>query len=1212
MRIGAFRNPPARTAEWEEALCLSSTLTVNAIRPMSASPSPKSSPRYRLAIARDPLRAAIAEAARRPEEDVVAEILPGAAFAREARERIRVRAVALARHVRAARAQSAGADALMQAFALSSDEGIALMCLAEALLRIPDATTADALIRDKIGRGDWQAHLGSSDSLFVNAACWGLLVTGKLVAAPPPVPRLARALHGALDRIGEPVIRAAMRAAMRFLGEQFVLGETIEAALARARPREAQGYCYSYDMLGEAALGAADAQRYRQAYAEAIVAIGRAAHGRAADARAGVSIKLSALHPRFARSQRERVLQELLPAVLELAVLAKQNDIALTIDAEEADRLELSLDVIEALATDPALEGFDGLGAVVQAYLKHAPRVVAWLAALARRSGRRLPVRLVKGAYWDAEIKRAQVDGMADYPVLTRKAHSDVAYLACARTLLASRDVIYPQFATHNAATLAAIVELAGEQRGYEFQCLHGMGEVLFDAVVGDPAIGVPCRIYAPVGTHETLLAYLVRRLLENGANTSFVNQVVDPAIDLEKLVADPVDIAAPFKGSRHPRIPPPGMLFPDRRNSRGIDLADEGALRTLERALIAAAERTHEAAPMLAHDKPLQDNDARVPVRSPADTREIVGHVRCATPAEIASALDDAATAGRDWSATPAVRRAEILERAADLLEERAPAFIDLAVREAGRTIGNAIGEVREAADFCRYYARCIRDDAPAPALGPVVCISPWNFPLAIFTGQVAGALAAGNPVLAKPAEQTPLVAAEAVRTLREAGVPPAALQLLPGPGETVGAALVADARVQGVAFTGSTAVAVAIHRTLAARGNVPMIAETGGQNAMIVDSSALLEQVVVDAIVSAFDSAGQRCSALRVLFLQDDIADRAIAMLADAMAELRLGDPGLLATDVGPIIDLEAKRALETHAARMEREAKRIAQVALPPELASGHYFAPVAYEIPSLALPEREVFGPILHVVRFRAVDLDRTVDAINATGYALTLGIHSRIDATVARIVARSRAGNVYVNRNMVGAVVGVQPFGGEGLSGTGPKAGGPLYVRRLTRDTGAVDGSERVLPGPTGEDNRWRLAPRGLVVALGGPSPEDWREPARAALAAGNRVRFAPGADRAAALAVAAEFRRDGADIAVLDEGVDWATLPALAAVIAHDAEAAAEANRRVAAREGARIAVIEPVGNPPRYPQHRLSVERTLTINATAAGGNASLVAAMD
>jgi len=1164
-----------------------------------------------LARPQDALRDAITAATRAPEPQVVAALLDAATLDDTRRRHAFELATSLARQVRAAKREAAGAEALVQAYALSSAEGIALMCLAEALLRIPDAETADALIRDKLARGDWRSHAALADSLFVNAASWGLVVTGRLVGGAPDAGALERALTESLARLGEPVIRAAMRAAMRFLGEQFVLGETIPQALERAKLREARGFRHSFDMLGEAALTAEDAARHQAAYVAAMHAVGAAATGRGVRAGPGLSVKLSALHPRFARAQRARVLAELVPRLAKLAVLAKRYDVGLAIDAEEADRLDLTLDVVEALARDAALADWDGLGVVVQAYQKRAAAVVDWVVALARDSGRRMTVRLAKGAYWDAEIKRAQVEGHDDYPVFTRKAHTDVAYLACARTLLAHRDLLFPQFATHNAATLAAVVELAGDREGYEFQCLHGMGEALYDHVTGPGTLGLPCRIYAPVGTHATLLAYLVRRLLENGANTSFVHQVADSSVDIATLVADPADAARATAGLPHPRILLPANLYADRRNSRGIDLADEHALVRLEAALREAAAQRYVAAPCI--DGRLGGDATLRPARSPAERAVIVGYVADATPHDVDAALAAADTRGRAWGERPAGERAAVLERGADLIESNVARFVHLAVHEAGKTIANAVGEVREAADFCRYYAAQIRRTPPAAPLGPIVAISPWNFPLAIFVGQIAGALAAGNPVVAKPAEQTPLIALEALRLLHAAGVPTAALHLLPGAGETVGAALVADARTAGVVFTGSTLAAAHIHRTLAERGNVPLVAETGGQNAMIVDASALPEQVVHDAIASAFDSAGQRCSALRILCVQDTIAEHVTAMLAGAMAELVVGHPAELATDVGPIIDEQAKRALEAHVARMDRGARRIATAPLDAALAArGPYLAPVAFEIPSIGVLQGEVFGPVLHVLRWKHGELDALLAAIDATGYALTLGVHSRIDATVERIVARSRAGNVYVNRTTIGAVVGVQPFGGTGLSGTGPKAGGPLYVPRLTRDPGDVAAGAVELPGPTGERNTWSVHPRGRLVALGGADDgeDDWRRQARDALALGNSVTFAPRASshetarRVAAASVP--------PIEVLPPTADWSVLPDLAGTLAADAATAAEANRRLAHRPGARLPVIEPAGEPPRYPPARLSVERTVSINTTAAGGNASLVAAID
>jgi RHH-type proline utilization regulon transcriptional repressor/proline dehydrogenase/delta 1-pyrroline-5-carboxylate dehydrogenase len=1182
---------------------------------------------YTLARPQDERREAITRATRAAEADAVRALLPAATLSEAQGGRARALARDLAARVRAERRDATGADALMHAFALSSDEGIALMCLAEALLRIPDAATADALIRDKIGRGDWRAHAGLSDSVFVNAACWALVLTGKLVAAAPDAGTLSRALSGALARVGEPAVRAAMRTAMRFLGEQFVLGETVDAALERARLREAEGYRYSYDMLGEAALTAEDAARFHDAYTAAMHAIGRSERRAGVVEGPGLSVKLSALHPRYGRAQHERVMRELLPRLEALAGLARRYDIGLAIDAEESDRLDLSLDLFEALARNPALDGWTGLGLVVQAYLKRAAGVVDWVLALARDTRRRFMVRLVKGAYWDGEIKRAQVSGLSDYPVFTRKAHTDVAYLACARSLLAHRDLVYPQFATHNATTLAAVLEIAGNRDGFEFQCLHGMGESLYDHVVGPGTPRLPVRIYAPIGTHETLLAYLVRRLLENGANSSFVNQVVDPRVDLDRLTEDAVAVAAAFDGTPHPRIPLPSSIYAGRRSSRGVDLADECALAELGRELEREAARTWLAEPRVVGRARGEESLARA-VRSPADTAAVVGHVVEATHADVDAAMAAAAAEGAQWSRLPAAERATVLERAADLIEDRRAAFVHLAVREAGKTIPDAIGEVREAADFCRYYAQTLRERVPAGALGPVVAISPWNFPLAIFVGQAAGALAAGNPVLAKPAEQTPLIAREAVRALHDAGVPRAALQFLPGTGEAVGAPLVADPRTAGVVFTGSTEVAARIHRALAARGNVPLVAETGGQNAMIVDASALPEQVVQDAVVSAFDSAGQRCSALRVLCVQEEIADRVIAMLAGAMRELAVGDPADLATDVGPIIDAAAKEALIGRVVRLEREAKLIARTPLDPAVAArGHFLAPAAFEIRSLAQLEGEVFGPVLHVLRYRASELDALVDAINGTGYALTLGIHSRIDTMVRSVAERSRAGNVYVNRNMIGAVVGVQPFGGEGLSGTGPKAGGPLYVPRLTRDPGDVvaamgkpwtraDAAHGIeLAGPTGETNVWRVEPRGRLVAVGGGDQGEavWRAQAEAAIDSGNRVIFAPGAAGfVAARIVASAYARVSPHVDVLSPTGDWAALTDIHGVLAADPDAAAEANRRLAEREGPRLPVIVPAGEPPRYPPARLVVERVISTNTTAAGGNASLVAVMD
>ncbi len=1141
-------------------------------------------------------------------------------------------ATKLADGVRASRTKAGGVDALMLEFSLDSREGIALMCLAEALLRIPDAATRDRLIRDKIAQGDWRSHVGRSPSLFVNAAAWGLLVTGKLVDSRSES-TMEQAVASVLRKGGEPLIRKGVDLAMRLLGKQFVTGRTIDEALVNAREREARGYRYSFDMLGEAALTSEDARHYFAAYETAIHAIGKASAGAGVYAGPGISIKLSALHPRYSRAQRARVLAELVPSVARLAQLARGYDIGLNIDAEEADRLDLSLDIFEALAADPALAGWNGLGFVVQAYQKRSRAVIDWLVEVARRNQRRLMVRLVKGAYWDTEIKRAQVDGMSGYPVFTRKVHTDIAYMACAGAMLAAPDAIYPQFASHNAFTIAAISTLARDA-DYEFQCLHGMGESLYDQVVGNeqwgsdlpagpsqeqvtppPAAatrrnrergGPTCRIYAPVGSHETLLAYLVRRLLENGANTSFVNRIVDPNVNIAELVADPVALANRTGGTPHPRIALPLALYPDRRNSQGIDFSDESALRALDMAL-ANVPAQFEAAPMLG-DKLAESRygtasaNERVTITNPCDRRDVVGTVVEATVEDVAQAITIAASAGAAWSAVPASERAACLERAADLLEDERATLIALATREAGKTLPNAVSEVREAADFCRYYAAQARQAlGNAKAIGPIACIAPWNFPLAIFVGQVSAALAAGNAVLAKPAEQTPLMAAAAVRLLHRAGVPAAALQLLPGRGETVGAALVADPRIAGVLFTGSTAVAQLINRTLAQReGDAVLVAETGGQNAMVVDSSALPEQVVADVLASAYDSAGQRCSALRILCVQDDIAERVIAMLKGAMAELRVGNTSRLDTDVGPVIDAEARDLLEAHVARMRAAGADIHQLPLPEACANGTFFPPTLIAIDDVSTLTSEVFGPVLHVVRFRQGQLEPVLDAINATGYGLTHGVQTRIDETVETVIARIRAGNIYVNRNIVGAVVGVQPFGGDRMSGTGPKAGGPHYLWRLVDGrppplAAAVNAGD-VLAGPTGETNTLYLRPRGRIACIANDEGELAAQ-ARVAIATGN-----------VALLEASE---SGTHVrALLRHGCQLVKDPLSAepdaVLFAGSAEQARQMRQTLAARPGPIVPLI--VKGVYGYDPTRLLSERTVTINTTASGGNASLL----
>ncbi len=1143
-----------------------------------------------------PLRARIAAAHRPPEGATLPPLLDEAAFAPAALEATQRLATRLAQGIRAARTTSSGVDALMLEFSLESNEGVALMCLAEALLRIPDAATRDRLIRDKIGPGDWRAHVGRSPSVFVNAAAWGLLVTGTLVDSRSDS-ALERAVTSMLRKGGEPLIRKGVDLAMRMLGRQFVTGRTIEEALVNAREREARGYRFSFDMLGEAALTAADAQRYYAAYEHAIHAIGKAAAHAGALAGPGISVKLSALHPRYTRLQRDRVMRELLPRVRALALLARGYRIGFNIDAEEADRLELSLDILAALAGDPALADWDGLGFVVQAYQRRARAVIDWLVALARGNRRRLMVRLVKGAYWDSEIKRAQVDGLADYPVFTRKVHTDVSYLACARAMLAAPDALFPQFASHNAFTIAAIHTLAGDA-DYEFQCLHGMGESVYDQIVGAGPLHRPCRIYAPVGSHETLLAYLVRRLLENGANSSFVNRIVDPTVAIADLVDDQVARARASGGTAHPRIPLPSDLLPGRRNSRGMDFSDETVLATLA-AAVRAPQPVRAVQPLLAVPMPVSTREAIV-IRNPADHADIVGTVEAATADDVAIAV--AAAVASPWSAMPASARAALLERAADLLEDDRLALMVLLVREAGKSLPNALGEVREAVDFCRYYAAQARRelDATTPR-GAIVCIAPWNFPLAIFVGQVVAALAAGNAVLAKPAEQTPCVAAAAIALLHRAGVPASALQLLPGRGETVGAALVADVRIAGVLFTGSTAVAQTINRVLAQRADEPLlIAETGGINAMIVDSSALPEQVVQDAITSAFDSAGQRCSALRLLCVQDDVAATILPMLRGAMAELAVGDPRELATDVGPVIDAGARNALAGHVEGLRAAGVAVLQLALPAAADNGTFFAPTLIELDDPAQLQREVFGPVLHVVRFREGTLDALLDAINATGYGLTHGIQTRIDETVDFICARVRAGNIYVNRNIVGAVVGVQPFGGDGRSGTGPKAGGPHYLRRLVREDELI-GPEALhqplaLPGPTSEANTLTLHPRGRVACIAAEAHALALQ-VRTAHALGNTVLIA-------ASAMARDVATDtGARCEVLADPLACAPDAVLFDGSAADAAAL---RRRLAALDGALVPLLLPRAGV--YATARLVSERTLAINTTAAGGNASLL----
>jgi RHH-type proline utilization regulon transcriptional repressor/proline dehydrogenase/delta 1-pyrroline-5-carboxylate dehydrogenase len=1201
-----------------------------------------------------PLRQAITAAYRRPEPECLPPLVDAARLPEQMKADVANTARILIETLRA-KHKGTGVEGLVHEYSLSSQEGVALMCLAEALLRIPDDETRDALIRDKIAEGDWRSHLGGTKSMFVNAATWGLVVTGKLTSTVSDR-SLAAALTRLIARAGEPVIRRGVDMAMRMMGEQFVTGETIEEALKRSRPLEARGFRYSYDMLGEAATTAADAARYLRDYENAINAIGTASNGRGVYEGPGISIKLSALHPRYSRAQADRVMGELLPRVKQLALLSKTYDIGLNIDAEEADRLELSLDLLEELSLDKDLEGWNGLGFVVQAYGKRCPFVLDYIIDLARRSGRRMMVRLVKGAYWDAEIKRAQLDGLEGFPVYTRKIHTDVAYIACARKLLAAPDAVFPQFATHNAQTLATIYHLAGAdfQVGkYEFQCLHGMGEPLYDEVVGKDKLGRPCRIYAPVGTHETLLAYLVRRLLENGANSSFVNRISDANISVDDLVADPVDVvrAMPVIGMPHDQIALPAALYGrERLNSRGLDLSNETTLKQLAGNLEVTVSQSWHARPLLADGN--EDGDTR-PVLNPADHGDVVGSVTEVRLEDAARIAGMAAQGVAEWSARPPAERAACLERAADLMQERLETLMAIAMREAGKSAPNAIGEVREAIDFLRYYALQARKtlgSSHAP-LGAVLCISPWNFPLAIFTGQVAAALVAGNSVMAKSAEETPIIAHESVRILHEAGVSRAALQFVPGDGR-LGAALVAAPETAGVMFTGSTEVARLIQAQLSERLSpagkpIPLIAETGGLNGMIVDSSALAEQVVFDVITSAFDSAGQRCSALRVLCLQEDVADRTLTMLKGALRELTIGRTDHLNIDIGPVITENAQSEIDKHIGRMRSLGCKVEQLPLPESARLGTFVPPTIVELKQMSDLTREVFGPVLHVIRYRRDDLDRLIDDINNSGYGLTFGLHTRLDETIEHVTGRVKAGNLYVNRNIIGAVVGVQPFGGRGLSGTGPKAGGPLYIGRLVqrapvppqhssvhtdpavrefatwlgrrghnaaaqaaRDFAGTSalGLERELAGPVGERNLYALHSRGRILLVPATAEGLFRQVA-AALATGNEIAI----DRAAGL----ESALAGLPASVsarISWTSDWdADGPFSGALIEGDPGRVAEANKRIAALKGPLVLVQsatseELAGDQEAYCLNWLLEEVSTSINTAAAGGNASLM----
>ncbi|MGV3740321.1 MAG: bifunctional proline dehydrogenase/L-glutamate gamma-semialdehyde dehydrogenase PutA [Gammaproteobacteria bacterium] len=1033
------------------------------------------------------LRAQLDYAYRGPELQMVQNLLEAAQLEPQLVKAIQSAAINLVESVRAGRKKSVGIDSFLTEYSLSSEEGIALMCLAEALLRVPDDPTINSLIKDKIASADWKSHQGQSDSFFINATTWALMLTGSVLAPEKAGSRLTQALMSLLNRPGEGVVRVAVEKGMRIMSKQFVMGRTIKEALKRAKKKEAQGYRYSYDMLGEAALTRADAERYFRAYSDAIDAIGSEAQDiENMYSKPGISIKLSALHPRYQEAHRDRVVAELTPKLLSLAQMCKKYAITLTVDAEESERLELSMDVIERVFEDASLAGWNGFGLAVQSYQKRAFYLLDWLAELARRNHRRIMVRLIKGAYWDSEIKKAQMLGLSDYPVFTRKVFTDLSFQACAKKILTMTDVIYPQFATHNAYSVALILNLVGTYRDFEFQCLHGMGTELYEKIVPADCYNIPCRIYAPVGSHEDLLPYLVRRLLENGANSSFVNRIVDDSAPITDLVQNPVEKAEELLEKINKNIPlPSGIFLPERMNSKGIDLSSRRVRADLQADLAALEPGKWEAYPIIG--KQTVKTGTFIPVESP-QTKQTIGQYMAVTSEDLVLAMNEAEQAFVTWGKTPVAERAACLLRFADLLEQHMPLSMAILCLEAGKTWSDAIGEVREAVDFCRYYAAQATKLLTNPThlrgytgetnilslhpRGTILCISPWNFPLAIFTGQIVAALVTGNCVIAKPAEQVPLIAFHAVQWMREAGFPAGVIQLVLGSGSKIGGALLGDKRTKGVIFTGSTQTANRIHQNLAQREEIiPLIAETGGQNAMIVDSSALLEQVTIDVMNSAFGSAGQRCSALRVLFVQEEVYPRMIELLKGAMSELCMGDPRWLNTDVGPVIDEDALTGLQEHVANLSKTHELIYQCTLPDSCGEGYFMPPTAIAIEHSRVLEKEVFGPVLHVISFKRDQLDDVIKQINETGYGLTLGIHSRLNSTVDYIKERIHVGNCYVNRNMIGAVVGLQPFGGEGLSGTGPKAGGPHYLQRMcvertvTVDTTAAGGNASLMSIP---------------------------------------------------------------------------------------------------------------------------------------------------
>ena len=1158
-------------------------------------------------------------------------------------------ATKLISEIRETRVRGVGVDSLMQQFKLSTNEGIALMCLAESLLRIPDKITQNKLISDKIKKGSWGKYT-KTENLFANAASWGLLITGKLVDNYENND-LSGLLLKLIARGGEPLIRMAMATSVRFLGDQFVMGETIDKALNRSVEKEALGYQFSYDMLGEAALTDDDSMRYMQSYIDAIHAVGTANNGRGVINGPGISVKLSAIHPRYQRAQQDRVVNELYPRLKHLYMLAKQYQIAIFIDAEESERLEVSLDLLEMLTSDPDLAGFAGIGFVIQAYQKRAFYVIDYIASIASDNNQRIMIRLVKGAYWDSEIKKAQVDGQEDYPVFTRKFYTDLSYIACAEKLLNYQEQIYPLFATHNAYTLALIYQIAAGKE-YELQGLYGMCETLYDNVVGPDNLNITCRVYAPVGSHETLLAYLVRRLLENGANSSFVHQIVDKKIPIEDLVVCPINLSKKVDGESNPYFMKPGNIFPDGRlNSKGLDLTDELFLMKLQTSLDLLSGKKYTAYPLVANLDTTHRSLAHGVV-NPANLSDVLGSVIHADLSDVDYAMNNAVAAYPSWSKVESKQRAEILLAVADKMEENYHELLNILVRESGKTLQNAIGEVREAVDFCRYYANQVINEFSNDthkSLGVMVCISPWNFPLAIFMGEISSALVTGNTVIAKPSEQTNLVAFYAVNLFYEVGLPRDVLQLMPGSGSVIGNALTKHKDIKGVIFTGSTETAQTINKNLASVGHeYVLIAETGGQNAMIVDSSALPEQVVADVVSSGFDSAGQRCSALRVLYLQVDIADTVLEMLKGAMAELRVGSPTNIATDIGPVIDVKARKILLDHIERMRHQARMFYQAPLRPECANGIFVPPTLIEIGSINELQREVFGPVVHVIRFSASELDDVIKEINSSGYGLTQGVHSRIEATAKKIYENIKAGNIYINRNMVGAVVGVQPFGGEGLSGTGPKAGGPLYLHRLVSADAYMKVGDTVrkynfanldsfmekvekygfnadekqmlsihanlmryqspltmqvnLPGPTGEQNFMFFANRGNVLCVAGSKLEYARQ-IICALATDN-IAVLPKDESSK---IFAKVLPDN----ILVEANAFGHEDLRAVLIANNYKDTADLRKLLANRTGC-LVINVPQKADSSYNLHLLTIERTVSNNVTATGGNVQLMSIDD